>query len=262
MIALAILGALAVAPAPVRAQPADPAPAPAPTPSPAPGAAEYERGQVAYDLGRYEDAIVAWEQAYALSKHTLLLFNLGQAARLAGDCRRAVGFYRAFLRAAPDAPQAEDAEAFVAQLGTCPEQAEPAAGPGETPPTPSEPEPGPGTGPAAGGDRMTRLVAPTLLATGAVSLAAGVFLGRRAEAKAREVSELCAVRCEWSEVEAREAAGRQAQTLQWVAYGVGAAAVAGAVTTYYLGRRRAHARASLALQPHRGGGVLALEATW
>ncbi|MBZ0235125.1 MAG: hypothetical protein K8M05_22550, partial [Deltaproteobacteria bacterium] len=109
---------------------------------------------------------------------------------------------------------------------------------------------------------LTRIVTPALLATGAVSMAAGVYLGRRAEADAREVSDRCAMGCEWSEVQARDASGRRAQTLQWVAYGLGAAAFAGAATTYYVGRRRGDARASVAMHPRRGGGVLTLEGSW
>jgi hypothetical protein len=62
--------------------------------------AERAKGTVALNLGRYEEAIEHLSQAYSLTQDPILLFNLGQAFRLAGMPDKAVASYSAFLRAA------------------------------------------------------------------------------------------------------------------------------------------------------------------
>jgi tetratricopeptide (TPR) repeat protein len=39
--------------------------------------AAFIRGNTAYNLGKYNEAIAAFEQAYGLSRHPEILFNLG-----------------------------------------------------------------------------------------------------------------------------------------------------------------------------------------
>jgi len=62
--------------------------------------AERSRGTVALNLGQYDEAIEHFTQAYALTEDPILLFNLGQAFRLAGRPDKAVASYASFLRAA------------------------------------------------------------------------------------------------------------------------------------------------------------------
>ena len=62
--------------------------------------AERTKGIVALNLGQYEEAIEHLSQAYALTQDPILLFNLGQAFRLAGKPNKAVSSYSSFLRAA------------------------------------------------------------------------------------------------------------------------------------------------------------------
>lgn len=52
----------------------------------------------AYNLGYYEDAAHHYEEAYRLILDPALLFNIGQAYRLAGKPERALTAYRSFLR--------------------------------------------------------------------------------------------------------------------------------------------------------------------
>ena len=67
--------------------------------------AERAKGTVALNLGRYEEAIEHLSQAYTLTQDPLLLFNLGQAYRLAGQPDRALASYSSFLRAAGSMPK-------------------------------------------------------------------------------------------------------------------------------------------------------------
>jgi tetratricopeptide (TPR) repeat protein len=80
----------------------------------------FDRGQVQYALGEYDQAIALFREAYELSSAPILLFNIAQAHRLKGDCAHAVELYRHFVRIAPDAPLAEEARRHISTLApTC-----------------------------------------------------------------------------------------------------------------------------------------------
>lgn len=81
----------------------------------------FEQGQVHYSLGEYDHAIAFFREAYEISSAPALLFNLAQANRLKGECRRAVELYRHFLRLAPESAQAGKAAEESQSLETrCP----------------------------------------------------------------------------------------------------------------------------------------------
>ena len=70
--------------------------------------AAFGRGNTAYNLGKYADAIAEFEKAYSLSRLPEILFNLGQCYRKQWEAdrrtelgRRALHYYEAFLREAP-----------------------------------------------------------------------------------------------------------------------------------------------------------------
>jgi tetratricopeptide (TPR) repeat protein len=54
-----------------------------------------------YQQHEYEQAALAFEEAYALEQEPSLLLAQAQALRLAGDCEQAKPLYEAFLREAP-----------------------------------------------------------------------------------------------------------------------------------------------------------------
>jgi len=76
----------------------------------------FERGTRLYDLGQYADAAKEYEAAYKAKDDPALLFNCGQAYRGAGEPERAVGFFKAFLRKMPDAPNRAEVEARITEL--------------------------------------------------------------------------------------------------------------------------------------------------
>jgi len=94
------------------------APAPASAPgAPASAATAFERGAHAYDLGRFDEAIVHFEQAYALDPAPILLFNIAQAYRRLGKPEQALGYYRRYRDLAPaNAPDRADAERRIIEL--------------------------------------------------------------------------------------------------------------------------------------------------
>jgi hypothetical protein len=67
----------------------------------------YDEGLKHYNVAEYPDAIKAWKEAYLLSKKPLLLFNIGQAFRLSGDCKQALVFYDSYQREEPS-PKNQD----------------------------------------------------------------------------------------------------------------------------------------------------------
>jgi tetratricopeptide (TPR) repeat protein len=214
----------------------------------------YNEGQKAYDDKRYEDAIAAWEKSYAISKLPALLFNLGQANRLADHCAAAVAAYKKFLEKSPDADDAPTAEQFVRELEPCPEPA--ATGPSTTGPSTGPATTGPATtGPATTGPstdhpstsvttrhvvdhgRGKRITGIVALGAGAALVATGAYFGNRAVTLADEVGTACSAGCEWADVQDKDAEGRRDAKLQYVFYGVGAAAIITGAVTYVLGTR-------------------------
>jgi hypothetical protein len=80
----------------------------------------YQRGKRAYDVGHFAEAAKEYELAYAAKDDPALLFNLGQAQRMAGDRTAAVLAYKAYLRNAPDAPNRAEVEQRIQELQTTP----------------------------------------------------------------------------------------------------------------------------------------------
>jgi tetratricopeptide (TPR) repeat protein len=73
------------------------------------------RGQAAYNLGHYGEAVTEYEAAYRLVQNPVLLYNIGQAYRLDGKPEKALAAYRAFLRTASE--DAENREAVKKRVG-------------------------------------------------------------------------------------------------------------------------------------------------
>lgn len=57
----------------------------------------YKQGTTQFKLGNFDKAIELFQKAFELSEHPSLLFNLGQAYRQKGDCKRAIFAYKGYL---------------------------------------------------------------------------------------------------------------------------------------------------------------------
>jgi len=125
----------------------------------------YERATRLYDVGKYGDAIDAYEKAYLLVEDPALLYNIGKAYRLWDRPEDAVRSYKNYLRKRPEASNRPDVERKIAELertiderrrsgGAAAATAVPSAPPSPAPATanpagPAAPEEGayPGAGP-------------------------------------------------------------------------------------------------------------------
>lgn len=90
----------------------------------------FESGRNAYDLGRFSEALAAYERSYELSHRPLLLFNIARAAEADGRPARAIEAYEGYLQAVPDADNRAFAEARLSKLrGAAPASAPPVVSP-------------------------------------------------------------------------------------------------------------------------------------
>ncbi len=78
--------------------------------------AAYEKGRRHYNVGQFFEAAGAFAESYQQSGNPTLLFNVGQAYRLAGQPEQAARAYKAFLREAPDDPNRSFAEAKLHEV--------------------------------------------------------------------------------------------------------------------------------------------------
>jgi iron complex outermembrane receptor protein len=76
----------------------------------------FKSGMAHFNLQEYKDAIPDFEAAYRLVPDAVFLYNLAQAHRLAENPERALYFYRAYLRASPDAPNRGEVDGRIATL--------------------------------------------------------------------------------------------------------------------------------------------------
>ena len=114
LLALA-LGAAAVTAAGLRA-PAE-AQAPAPSPEKKKLAKQYvDAGLAAQAAGDYDQAIALYQKAYEQIPHPLMLFNIGQAQRLAGRDEQALDAYQKYIAADPKGPKVKEAKAFIVEI--------------------------------------------------------------------------------------------------------------------------------------------------
>jgi hypothetical protein len=91
----------------------------------------YNKGVVQYNLGRWQEAVDLWEQAYVVFSAPEFLFNIGQAYRQQRNCERGLFFYRRYLATKPNAPNRSEVMKFIAELEKeCSEKAGSGAGAG------------------------------------------------------------------------------------------------------------------------------------
>lgn len=151
----------------------------------------YAEGKAEYAQGHYDRAITLFEQSYALSESTALLFNMAQAHRLAGPshCADARKLYESYLAAQPDAENRREVEERINELGTCP--AAPATQAGPAPASTSAAAP---VQPVTPPPPARRGLPPGPVITtgaGAALLVAGGVLYWRALQKHREAEKVC-----------------------------------------------------------------------
>jgi tetratricopeptide (TPR) repeat protein len=229
-------------------------------------AALYDEGKRHFDIGEYAAAIASWKQSYLLSNEPLLLFNIGQAYRLAGNCAEANRFYGNYKRANPTPPNAAELEQATSKCaGVAPAtgDAESDAAPKATaatppvepviahPPTPPAPPPTPLVDDTAGhGLRLAGLIA---IGAGAADGVVAIVAGAKASSEASTVAGQ-RTGTPWSAaLAADQASGQSWQTRARVLGAIGGVAVIGGGVAWWLGHRAASSRVDVALGAGHAG---------
>ena len=86
------------------------------SPDNATAATHYERGERAYTLGRFSEAIKEFEAAYEIQPDPILLFNIAQSHRNDNNLQRARFFYQRYLERAPNAENRTEIERRIKEL--------------------------------------------------------------------------------------------------------------------------------------------------
>lgn len=210
----------------------------------------YAQGEAAYSDRDYRTAATLWARAYGLSHEPLLIFNTGQALRLAGDCAGALAAYRRFIAIDPSSEQRPLADEFVSELHLkC----------GAAAPTTTTTPPVVGPAPAWSG-RTFRIAGLAIGGTGALSITVGLVLGHRAARLEEEVTRACSISCDWTELKSKDAAGRRAATTGYALDVLGAAAIVGGGIMYLVGHQRS--AITVAPRPRDSGAVVTWSGVW
>jgi tetratricopeptide (TPR) repeat protein len=233
----------------------------------------YDVGLKHYNVAEYPEAIKAWKEAYLLSKRPLLLFNIGQAFRLSGDCKQAMVFYDSYQREEPSPKNQDELDQALAlckeqkaavepkpieQPVTPPVQDKPPVTTPPTPPTVAQPEPTPEPPEdeidepeeTTTGGGLRKIGLGVGLAGIALS-GAGVYFMLDASSTSKELDGFAG---EWGQEQIDlEAQGQRSSTLG-LALGIGGAAavIAGGVM-FAVGGPKAIETTSMSVVPTKGG---------
>jgi len=86
----------------------------------------FAKATTAYNLGRFEEAVTLFSQAYEAWPHPDFLYNIAQSHRLAKNCKQALHFYKRFVSVkdqdteAPLTPKKrEEIDRFISELTEC-----------------------------------------------------------------------------------------------------------------------------------------------
>ena len=96
---------------------------------------EFNKGNTAYNLGKWEEAVDHFTKAYEAWSQPEFLYNIAQSYRQAGNCKQALHFYKRFRSLKENDKQAplskqkrEEVDRFIKQLTDCAAKADSTAG--------------------------------------------------------------------------------------------------------------------------------------
>jgi tetratricopeptide (TPR) repeat protein len=79
-------------------------------------AVHYKEAKKKYNLGDFDEAIVLFKKAYDEHEAPAYLYNIAQAYRQIGNCKKSLFFYERFLAEKPGSSQEETIKGYVAAL--------------------------------------------------------------------------------------------------------------------------------------------------
>jgi hypothetical protein len=169
------------------------------------GRRHFESGVAYLQESDYENALKAFEKAYALSKRPAILLNIATVHERRGDSKSAIEALKRFLETAPDGDEAQSVRNRIANLEkrleaeppatapTAPAPAPTAPGPATTAPAPAPSTPPPSA--AAESSAPNRIPAYIALSIGGLSVAGAVLTGILAQSEYNNAEEECSPRC-------------------------------------------------------------------
>jgi tetratricopeptide (TPR) repeat protein len=245
-------------------------------------AKEYtDAGVAAQDAGDYDQAIVFYEKAYEVIPHPLLVFNIGQAHRLAGRDEEALAAYQRYIAEDAKGTKVKEAQTFIKEIEPRLEkkraedaarkkaeedaarkkaeedaarkkaEEDAAAKKKGEPETRVEKKPPPPPAEKSGG--WMRPTGIGVGAAGVLSLGAGVYFGLRAKSLSDELSRPGA-----PFDPDKVSRGESAERTMFITVGVGAALVAGGAVLFVLGGQQSSDERAVSWTPvlaPDGGGL-------
>jgi tetratricopeptide (TPR) repeat protein len=222
--------------------------------------AHYETATRLYDIREYDKALLEYKSAYLAQPDPAFLFNIGQCYRKLGQNQQALNFFQEYLKkASADDPNRSQVEARVRDIeAEAKLQAEAAQAPAApvparevVQPAPEVVQPAPPPAPAAviaptsaaasveqavpvsatppASGRGLRIAGMACGAAGLVSVGIAIYYYSRARSLSDSVTNSQHPKA------SDDQAGRDAQTMQWVFYGIGGGALATGTLLYVLG---------------------------
>jgi tetratricopeptide (TPR) repeat protein len=243
----------------------------------------YVKGTKAFDLGAYDEAIAEYNAAYRIKADPALLYNLGQAHRLANHTAEAIHFYRMYLTKIPNAPNRDEVVSKLDELQRLVEQqrtdekqrleeqqrseaAQKAADEARARQTPETPSSSAGfTTPAQPVDnksgRTTMIAGAAVTGVGVAALAGGIVCGVLAKQNSDALTQAGQKMQAFDS--SKQSAGKTEQAAEIALLAVGGAAVVTGVVLVLVGRARTHrsARAQIAptVGPHTAGATMTVQ---
>jgi tetratricopeptide (TPR) repeat protein len=238
----------------------------------------YDEGFRHFNVAEYPQAIESWKQAYLIAKKPLLLFNIGQAYRLSGDCKQAMTFYENYQNSetsiknqdeldqaiaackAADAKPVEPKPVDTKPIDANPPTPTPAITTAPTPPitetqvaptppaTPVQPAPPPEPPATERSSNSRRQIGLIVGIAGVVAEGGAVLFALQGSSKANDAQNVAT----WDQhAMDLQSAGQRDNKLAW-GFGIaGGAAIAAGVVLYVTGG--ASAEHGVAIVPTRGG---------
>ena len=76
----------------------------------------FDRGQKLFNLGKFDEALDEYQQAYDAKPIPDILFNIGQCHRNLNNYDAAIFSFKKYLKLAPDAENRDQVEEYIADL--------------------------------------------------------------------------------------------------------------------------------------------------
>jgi hypothetical protein len=216
-------------------------------------------GNKHFQLAEYDAAIADFKEAFRISSEPGYLYNIAQAYRLKKDCRSSATFYKNYLRAKPDAPNAAKVRERISEMEACaatqpPEPVNPTTTnptttnptnpttPTTTPPAQPEqppvqpPEPPPEQPSGGGGRGWMTYTGIGGMAVGAIGLGLGVKFMLDGKSANSDLKEKCMTSCTSAEALAIEDDGKAANKKAVIFSVAGGVFLVGGVVLFVLSR--------------------------